>query len=567
VAQRRLAKTLSAASPVVQAKAAAPRGALPEGLRRGAEALSGIALGDVRVHYNSAEPAKLGALAHAQGGDIHLGPGQERHLPHEAWHVVQQRQGRVRPTTQLKAGVAINDDAGLEREADVMGARALQAASSAGSAPASAKTGQAPIVQRKISYAYGYSSEEDLLGALYKLFDKKAHKLIAARVTEWEKLGGRAVFASTVFKDVVEYAKSQGFSPTFAVTTSVTSSLHGPQLPTRVNRTAEDNHEDALSTFNFPSVTLARAVLSNGKTVVNFHDRQVDSNFHAEDGIIEQLEEYIKAHRVNTVAWKFNLTLNNFFCAKNTTGKSNKGDNCLQEIIDLHKKNRFARFHVYFMNPYGDREKMLGNIRRLQAAGILVTAFSTDEDTPAYTSPELDPESESESEEEPPRRSSKKRERESPPPKRRTDGGKTGGEKEERSTSKRSASSSKRSAGGDVVTYRGHRFSTNVQGVRDLGQCFWDTLRQYGVHHSRLRAAAAQVGLNLDQHVDAQALAPFIQELNRRGESIALRLVTFDIFTLQQLDSVRIGDGGTVLYIGLFLDADQGEGHYVPELD
>ena len=29
------------------------------------------------------------ALAYAQGSDIHLAPGQEQHLPHEAWHVVQ----------------------------------------------------------------------------------------------------------------------------------------------------------------------------------------------------------------------------------------------------------------------------------------------------------------------------------------------------------------------------------------------------------------------------------------------------------------------------------------------
>jgi hypothetical protein len=40
--------------------------------------------------------------------------------------VVQQAQGRVKPTTQLKGNVKINDDSGLEAEADVMGAKALQ---------------------------------------------------------------------------------------------------------------------------------------------------------------------------------------------------------------------------------------------------------------------------------------------------------------------------------------------------------------------------------------------------------------------------------------------------------
>jgi hypothetical protein len=98
---------------------------LPEGLKSGVEALSGIAMDDVAVHYNSSKPAGLGAAAYAQGKDIHVAPGQERHLPHEAWHVVQQAQGRVKPTLQLRNSVPVNDDAGLEREADRMGSKAL----------------------------------------------------------------------------------------------------------------------------------------------------------------------------------------------------------------------------------------------------------------------------------------------------------------------------------------------------------------------------------------------------------------------------------------------------------
>jgi GGDEF domain-containing protein len=39
--------------------------------------------------------------------------------------VVQQAQGRVKPTMQWAGGVAVNDNRGLEKEADVMGARAL----------------------------------------------------------------------------------------------------------------------------------------------------------------------------------------------------------------------------------------------------------------------------------------------------------------------------------------------------------------------------------------------------------------------------------------------------------
>lgn len=93
---------------------------LSDSLKSGVEQLSGLDMSDVRVHYNSNKPAEVGALAYTQGTDIHVAPGEERHLPHEAWHVVQQAQGRVNPTKQLK-GVDINDDESLEREADNMG--------------------------------------------------------------------------------------------------------------------------------------------------------------------------------------------------------------------------------------------------------------------------------------------------------------------------------------------------------------------------------------------------------------------------------------------------------------
>lgn len=103
---------------------------LPDNLKSGIESLSGISMDNVRVHYNSDKPAQLNALAYAQGTDIHLATGQEQHLPHEAWHVVQQAQGRVKPTMQLKEGVPVNDDHALEQEADVMGNKSLELASS-----------------------------------------------------------------------------------------------------------------------------------------------------------------------------------------------------------------------------------------------------------------------------------------------------------------------------------------------------------------------------------------------------------------------------------------------------
>lgn len=96
---------------------------MPDTLKAGIEELSGFAMDDVRVHYNSDKPATVQALAYTQGTDIHVAPGQEQHLPHEAWHVAQQMAGRVEPTTEV-GGMPVNDNIGLEHEADVMGARA-----------------------------------------------------------------------------------------------------------------------------------------------------------------------------------------------------------------------------------------------------------------------------------------------------------------------------------------------------------------------------------------------------------------------------------------------------------
>ncbi|MDP4209263.1 MAG: DUF4157 domain-containing protein [Bacteroidota bacterium] len=124
---------------------------LPDNLKTGIENLSGYSMDDIKVHYNSPKPAQLQALAYAQGTDIHVAPGQEQHLQHEAWHVVQQKQGRVHPTMQMKEGIAMNDDKGLENEADALGTKASQTSYS--SCPNTKKTNYAiskEVIQRAV---------------------------------------------------------------------------------------------------------------------------------------------------------------------------------------------------------------------------------------------------------------------------------------------------------------------------------------------------------------------------------------------------------------------------------
>ncbi|GLR16685.1 eCIS core domain-containing protein [Portibacter lacus] len=84
----------------------------------------------VNVHTESSKATEMGALAFAQGSDIHFAPGQfkpntragQELIGHELGHIVQQKEGRVQPTTQLK-GVNVNNDKGLEKEADDFGVK------------------------------------------------------------------------------------------------------------------------------------------------------------------------------------------------------------------------------------------------------------------------------------------------------------------------------------------------------------------------------------------------------------------------------------------------------------
>jgi hypothetical protein len=151
ISNRTLGKFLGPSRNVFQFSPHASHGSatrLPRSLKTGVENSSGISMDDVRVHYNSAKPAKVGALAHTHGKDIYLGPGQERHLPHEAWHVVQQTQGRAPTTHVLNKSIPLNENRELENDADKMGARALQTGNTVNKRSLRSASVPAPVVQR-----------------------------------------------------------------------------------------------------------------------------------------------------------------------------------------------------------------------------------------------------------------------------------------------------------------------------------------------------------------------------------------------------------------------------------
>ena len=149
--------------PGAAARPATQGSGLPGGLKAGMEAATGLSMDRVRVHRNSPAPAQVQAHAYTFGRDIHLAPGQERHLPHEAWHVVQQAQGRVRPTARLPGGVHVNNQTSLEREADRAAARLSPASPHLlpGAAQPSARQqsaalpDSAAVLQRKLAFGVG----------------------------------------------------------------------------------------------------------------------------------------------------------------------------------------------------------------------------------------------------------------------------------------------------------------------------------------------------------------------------------------------------------------------------
>ncbi len=120
--------------PAVQPKSPAAgainRTGLEDEVKANMEAGFHADLSDIRIHANSPEAPKVNALAFTRGWHIHFAPGQfdpgtregRQIIGHELAHVVQQQTGRVHPTGTI-AGMPVNDNPALEREADAAGAR------------------------------------------------------------------------------------------------------------------------------------------------------------------------------------------------------------------------------------------------------------------------------------------------------------------------------------------------------------------------------------------------------------------------------------------------------------
>nr|WP_277881636.1 GNAT family N-acetyltransferase [Phormidium sp. FACHB-592] len=105
---------------------------MPAPLRTHMESAFNASFANVKIHEGNHVGA-VGAIAYTQGNDVHFAPGQfnpdtrsgKALIGHELAHVLQQRQGRVKPTTQVN-GLPVNDQSNLEQEADTLGQKAAQ---------------------------------------------------------------------------------------------------------------------------------------------------------------------------------------------------------------------------------------------------------------------------------------------------------------------------------------------------------------------------------------------------------------------------------------------------------
>lgn len=134
---------------------------IPHKMKANFENSSGFSFNDVRVHYNSEKPAQLRAHAYTQGNEVYVAPGQEKHLPHELGHVVQQKSDTVKPTGEI-GGLPLNDDEEMENDADSIADKA-QTETPSNAAPVQGKFENGGVVQREeketgSQYAYNVAA-------------------------------------------------------------------------------------------------------------------------------------------------------------------------------------------------------------------------------------------------------------------------------------------------------------------------------------------------------------------------------------------------------------------------
>ena len=553
------------------------RTGLPDGLKSGLEGLSGLSMDDVRVHRGSSRPAAIQAHAYTQGSEIHLAPGQERHLAHEAWHVVQQKQGRVAPTMQL-GDTAINDDHGLEGEADRMGERAAQTGASApqAAAPVQRAGVAAPVVQRSVLHIQNdegdwvYYSDLEVVqrGRRLTTFPTKAaaQKFDDKLAADTDVVGS----ALTTSQDRDRRVPTPFGYMDSKLTAKVRHQSQGPHSLSFI--AFEQRLQNRLRKGQFDE--LAHQVLTpdTAKALM-----KAEYNLDDDDGALEryvldytslygEFARRLKNDTDHGVGSAFHLVARKLLQLHPYTtyngGKSTYQDEDRHGILGsstIDSKSRFRNAKQYqtYLQTRGDMfhssdEEEEGYEPQSESTPFVFTAVTPRDRRYSRKA----------------KASGSKKRKKTPETSSSSKGvgvdtglSSSSEEKPKKKQPKKSAKVVAR----DTVRFYGHDFSPNTPNIRDGGQCFWDTMRHYGFNDEQLNNAARAAGLTVDTAVEAGEIPDFIAALNKEvNETVWVRLVTYDLATLEEQDYVDMGDGDEKLYIALFNDGT--DGHYVPEL-
>ncbi|MCB9234973.1 MAG: DUF4157 domain-containing protein [Bacteroidia bacterium] len=192
----------------VQRKESSENG-LPENVQGKMENSLGSDFSNVNIHENSNSASDMGALAYTQGNDVHFAPGQfkpdtrsgQELIGHELTHVVQQREGNIKPTTEVN-GQGVNNDKGLEAEADSMGAKAARGEATQMKSSGNAGAG---AVQRATEYQDYTVVSGDTLAKIAAKFGVTVDEIREANADKLKKWGNVEGFnAGEVIKIPVE---------------------------------------------------------------------------------------------------------------------------------------------------------------------------------------------------------------------------------------------------------------------------------------------------------------------------------------------------------------------------
>jgi hypothetical protein len=118
----------------------------------------------------------------------------------------------------------------------------------------------------------------------------------------------------------------------------------------------------------------------------------------------------------------------------------------------------------------------------------------------------------------------------------------------------------------DIFNIHGINYAVNDPRIRDGGECFWDTLRHYGLSNDLLIKAVdnASNGVVIDSDVFLDRVDSLIQEMNKLGANIRIIIDIFDIGTGKAIDQKTHGKGEKTIQIGFAIDPETSLGHFVP---